>query len=99
MICVDTYSQRRLFAAILNQGFLDLKSTKSKLRIDAQIFLASKYAYKYAEVLGINGEVLQMGVQKYLKNNKANNVESCIYVNQLIENNQFLLDFGDLRCG
>lgn len=92
---VDTYSQKRLIAAILNQGFLDLKSTKSKLRADAQRFLASKNAYKYAEILGIEGEVLQKGVQKHLRNN----VERFKPASQLIENNQFLLDFGDLKCG
>lgn len=96
---VDTYSQKRLFAAILNQGFLDLKSTKSKLRADAQQFLTSKYAYKYAEILGIDGEVLQRGVQKHLKNYKVNNVELLSCVRQPIENNQLLLDFGELRCG
>lgn len=96
---VDTYSQKRLFAAILNQGFLDLKSTKSKLRSDAEAFLSSKYAYKYAEILGIDGEVLQRGVQQHLKNRKANNVEPFNPVKQLIEDDQYLLDFGELMCG
>ncbi|GLR63931.1 hypothetical protein [Marinospirillum insulare] len=98
-MCVDTYSQKRLFAAILNQGFLDLKSTKSKLRNDAEVFLSSKYAYKYAEILGIDGEVLQRGVQKHLKNTKRNNVELLNPIKQLIEENQYLLDFGELKCG
>ncbi len=99
MTRVDTYSQKRLFAAILNQGFLDLKSTKSKLRSDAEAFLSSKYAYKYAEILGIDGEVLQRGVQQHLRNAKPNNVEQLNPVKQPIENNQFLLDFGELMCG
>lgn len=62
-----TVVEKNLIVAIIKQGFLDLHSKKQKLRDDAATWLQSEDAYCYAEILGLDGEVLIRGVKYHLK--------------------------------
>jgi len=62
-----TEVEKNLIVAIIKQGFLDLHSKKQKLRDDAAAWLQSEDAYCYAEILGLDGEVLMRGVKYHLQ--------------------------------
>lgn len=59
--------EKRLIAAIFEQSFRDLHSTNTELREDAAWWLQSKHAAMYAEILGLDGEVLLRGVMYHLE--------------------------------
>lgn len=60
-------SERRLIGAIIEQSFRDIHSVDDRLRISAIRWLSSPVAVQYAEIVGIDGDVLARGVRRHME--------------------------------
>lgn len=73
---------RKLYSAILEQGFRDLHSASYRVRTDAIRWLKSPTAAQYAELIGLDGEVLAKGIRLHSQAPNAEKVSLRDFINE-----------------